>query len=100
MIWERISGSVQLKARYEDYTETEFLEFLNEFFHSATTLEGDDFGRYISQLARHFATITEHPDEDDLIFHPPKGMVHTPAGILAAVKEWRSANGKAGFKAA
>lgn len=89
---------MQLKDRYEDYTEAEFLEFLNEFFDSVTTLEGDEFGRYISQLADHFATITEHPDKDDLIFHPPAGMVHTPAGILAAVKEWRAAHGKASLK--
>lgn len=89
---------MQLKDRYEDYTEAEFLEFLNEFFDSVTTLEGDDFGRYITQLAGHFATITEHPDEYDLIFHPPKGMLHTPAGILAAVKAWRAANGKAALK--
>lgn len=79
MVNEFQGGSMQLKARYQDYTEADFLEFLNEFFDSVTTLEGDDFGRYISQLASHFATVTEHPDEDDLIFHPPKDRVDTPA---------------------
>lgn len=87
-----------LKARYEDYTEAEFLAFLQEFYGGAGTLEGDEYGEYIGGLGEHFATVTEHPGKCDLIFHPPADMEDSPNGVLAAIKSWRAANGKPGFK--
>lgn len=89
---------MELKDRYEDYTELEFLGLIKEFFDSSTSLEGDEYSRYISKLSRHFEMITEHPRKNGVIFHPDPGVEDSPAGVLKAVKEWRAANGKPGLK--
>ncbi|MFJ2456687.1 bacteriocin immunity protein [Pseudomonas protegens] len=91
---------MELKNKYEEYTEAEFLEFLGEFFNSKTTLDGEAFGKYIRKLAKHFEDITEHPEKKGLIYYPSEGVENSPEGILKAVKEWRAANGKPGFKTA
>lgn len=89
---------MELKGSYEDYTEAELLEFLNEFFNSSTELEGDAYGRYISKLSRHFESITEHPEKNGVIFYPAEGVEDSPAGVLGVVKQWRALNGKPPLK--
>ncbi|WP_460149178.1 bacteriocin immunity protein [Pseudomonas sp. S3_E10] len=87
-----------LKEKYEDYTEAEFLELLEEFFTNKHNLEDDALGKHINTLAIHFTKVTEHPEKNGLIFYPAEGVEDSPAGILNVVKKWRAANGKPGFK--
>ncbi|XSS63203.1 bacteriocin immunity protein [Pseudomonas sp. B11] len=89
---------MELKNKLEDYTESEFKEFLAEFFSNKQGLKGEDLGKYINKLAKHFDEITEHPEKNSLIFYPAEGVEDSPEGVLKVVKEWRAANGKPGFK--
>ncbi|AWM92034.1 bacteriocin immunity protein [Pseudomonas sp. 31-12] len=85
-------------SRIEDYTESEFLEFLRELFDGGEDLTADEFDQYMIERIKHFETITEHPDRSDVIFYPKEGQEDSPEGILKAVKEWRALNNKPGFK--
>jgi hypothetical protein len=85
------------KEKIEDYTEAEFLSFLQEFFDDSE-LTGDQLGEYISKLSKHFEQITEHPEKSALIFYPQQGREDSPEGVLSEVKRWRKQNGKPGFK--
>ena len=58
---------MKLKDRFEDYTESEFLLFVTEFFEDTNDLTGDALSQYTSNLARHFEKITEHPRKLSLI---------------------------------
>ncbi|WP_313741600.1 bacteriocin immunity protein [Pseudomonas sp.] len=98
------------KTKLEEYTESEFLEFLNIFFTSEEpeeSTEDDDKAldaldaheAYVDSLVEHFEMITEHPSGSDLIFYPEKGE-GSPEAIIENVKKWRAANGKSGFKPA
>ena len=87
-----------LKERCEDYTESEFLEFLVGFFELPDGLEGSALGSYTDRRIDHFIKVTEHPDGSDVIFYPKEGQEDSPAGILKEVKEWRARNNKPGFK--
>ncbi|MFJ7281481.1 bacteriocin immunity protein [Pseudomonas sp. NPDC099000] len=86
------------KKRLEDYTETEFLAFLGEFFHQTSDLRGQALEDYRDDLLDHFELISEHPDRSDVIFYPKEGQEDSPEGILKEVKEWRALNNKPGFK--
>ena len=87
-----------LKKKYEEYTESEFLEFLRCFFEFPDELEGDALNNHTDKLIDHFNEITEHPDRSDVIFYPKEGQEDSPEGILKEVKEWRARNNKPGFK--
>jgi hypothetical protein len=89
---------MNLKPKLEDYTEFEFLQLLNEFFNSTTTLTGEERDHYIIGLVEHFNKVTEHPAKSDLIFYPRDDREDSPVGILEEVKTWRRLNGKSGFK--
>jgi hypothetical protein len=89
---------MKLKDRFEDYTESEFLLFVTEFFEDTNDLTGDALSQYTSNLARHFEKITEHPRKRAVIFRPTPDREDSPAGVLQEIKEWRKANGKPGFK--
>ena len=83
-----------MKNRIEDYTEEEFLAFIEDIFYSkAPTEKIDDL------WIDHFVAITEHPRRSDVLVFPLEGEEDSPAGVLKRVKEWRAANGKPGFKA-
>ena len=84
--------------RLEDYTESEFLEFLREFFEGGEDLMADEFDKYMIERVKHFERLTEHPDRSDVIFYPREGQEDSPEGILKEVKAWRAANNKPGFK--
>lgn len=86
------------KDKIEDYTESEFLDFLNKMTENPEKLRGKNYGDYVDRFVNHFVKITEHPAKTDVIFYPKEGQEDSPEGILKEVKEWRSANGKPGFK--
>ncbi|WP_285431025.1 bacteriocin immunity protein [Pseudomonas sp. fls2-241-R2A-110] len=85
-------------SRIEDYTESEFLEFLRELFEGGEDLTADEFDQYMIERVNHFEEITEHPGGSDVIFYPKEGQEDSPEGILKEVKEWRALNNKPGFK--
>jgi hypothetical protein len=85
-------------SRLEDYTESEFLDFLRELFDGGEGLTGDEFEKYMIERVKHFEAITEHPGRSDVIFYPKEGQEDSPEGILKEVKEWRALNNKPGFK--
>lgn len=99
------------KTKLEEYTESEFLEFLNIFFtpeeEPQESIEDDDevldaldaHEAYVDSLVEHFEMVTEHASGSDLIFYPEKGE-GSPEAIIENVKKWRAANGKPGFKPA
>ncbi|PHM27821.1 bacteriocin immunity protein [Xenorhabdus innexi] len=84
---------MELKHSISEYTEAEFLKFLQIICDSDTETEEE---HHI--LVRHFEKVTEHPSGSDLIYFPKDGEDDSPAGILKTVKAWRSKNGKSGFK--
>ena len=90
----------ELKPRYKDYTEAEFLAFVTLMFENDSPLEGRAYEVWKTKLIRHFEAITEHHDALDVIYFPPKGAEDTPEGVVSRIKEWRNANGKSGFKPA
>ncbi|ABA77185.1 MULTISPECIES: bacteriocin immunity protein [Pseudomonas] len=90
---------MKLKDKIEDYTETEFLLFVTEFFENTNSLTGDALSAYTSNLALHFEKITEHPRKRAVIFRPTPDREDSAAGVVEEIKKWRQANGKPGFKA-
>ncbi|CNI17577.1 colicin immunity protein [Yersinia aldovae] len=84
---------MELKRKYEDYTESEFLEFIKGIYEVNTDSES-----LHSSWVTHFAKIVEHPSGSDLIYYPEDGVDDSPEGILAEIKKWRAENGKLGFK--
>ena len=83
------------KNLLSDFTEGEFLSFV-------TSICNDTYDTEEAHInaVRLFRKVTEHPDGSDLFYYPKPGVDNTPAGIVKTVKEWRAANGKAGFKSA
>lgn len=86
---------MQLKGKFEDYTESEFLELVTKI----CMVEVKSEKEHIS-LVRHFGKITEHPQRYGVIYYPDPEMEESPQGIVNFIKNWRAANGKPGFKQA
>ncbi|ECG8633828.1 bacteriocin immunity protein [Salmonella enterica subsp. salamae] len=84
---------MELKNSISDYTEAEFLALVTAICNADTSSEEEQI-----KFVTHFEKITEHPSGSDLIYYPKEGEDSSSAGILKAVKEWRAANGKSGFK--
>ncbi|CAH6635372.1 bacteriocin immunity protein [Pseudocitrobacter vendiensis] len=87
-----------IKPAIEDYTEEEFLEFLNEFFINTKHLKGDEFEKHIDCLLEHFDKIVTHPEGNGLIYYPPDDREDSPEGILQEIKRWRKSQGLPLFK--
>lgn len=89
---------MELKQRLEDYTESEFIEFLNEFFENPGNLKGREFESHIDSLVDHFDKIVDHPEGNGLIFYPPDDREDSPQGIIEEIKRWRKSQGRPSFK--
>ena len=87
---------MSLKSSFSEYTEAEFLEFMETVFQE-NVAEADE---RLDMLLEHFEKITEHPEGTDLIYYAASDLDSTPEAITKKVKEWRAANGKPGFKSA
>jgi hypothetical protein len=83
----------ELKERYEDYTESELIGFLDDIYAVRSSSEAEN-----RSWIRHFEKITEHPMGSDLFFYPQPGADCSLLGVLDTVKRWRAENGKPGFK--
>jgi hypothetical protein len=77
----------------EDITEAQFLELVKKI---CTLYYKSD--REHNKAVFDFEHLSEHPEGSDLIYHPKKLADTSPDGIVKTVKDWRSANGKLGFK--
>jgi predicted signal transduction protein with EAL and GGDEF domain len=82
-----------LKAKFEHYTESEYLSLINRLFQGdyRSEKEHDD-------IVENIVKTSEHPNEIDILYYPEEGVEDSAAGVLKAIKEWRAANGKPGFK--
>ena len=89
---------MELKKRIEDYTEAEFIEFLNEFFSNVHNLKGRELESHIDSLVDHFDKIMDHPESNGLIFYPPDDREDSPQGIIEEIKRWRKSQGRPSFK--
>jgi biotin synthase-related radical SAM superfamily protein len=83
-----------MKTNFSDYTEAEFISFMQEI-RAANKGAPDEV---LDPLLSHFCDITEHPDGTDLIYYPEDGTDNSNKGITDTVKKWREANGLPGFK--
>ena len=84
---------MNLKNKFEDYTESEYISLINRL------VEGD----YSSEkehdaIVDNIVSTSEHPNGTDILYYPEKGVEDSPEGVLKAIKTWRAANGKPGFK--
>lgn len=82
---------MELKHKFEDYTEAEFTQLVSEI----CSAKGGE--AHQDKLLENFISVSEHPEGSDLIFYS-EDKDATPAKIVAAVKAWRKAHGKRGFK--
>ncbi len=82
------------KQKFEEYTESEFLDFLQEIYRA----NEDQPDHILDPLLMHFKHVSEHPSATDLIYWPAAGKNGTVEEVIKEVKEWREQNGKPGFK--
>ncbi|PCR94536.1 bacteriocin immunity protein [Pseudomonas fluorescens] len=83
-----------IKASISDYTEHEFISFVDEIFKEdkASTDARADL------LVRHFNKIVGHPEKMNLIYRPLPEADDSAEGITRTIKEWRISQGLPGFK--
>ena len=84
------------KQRFEEFTEQEFIDFLNELFRE----DESGIDERPDKLLLHFKDLAGHPLGSDLIYYPESGADNSAEGITQTIKEWREANGLPGFKKA
>ncbi len=82
-------------ANISDYTEAQFIQFMDELFKANDNGASDEA---LGELLDQFRLLTEHPDGTDLIYYPEDGADDTARGITETVKKWREDNGLPGFK--
>lgn len=83
-----------MKKSISDYTEAEFIRFMQEI-RGANKNASDEV---LGELLEKFRQLTGHPDGSDLIYYPEDGADNSNEGITETVKVWREANGLPGFK--
>ncbi|WP_234096014.1 bacteriocin immunity protein [Citrobacter portucalensis] len=89
---------IHFKQKIEDYTEAEFIEFLNELFENPGNLKGREFETHCNMLVKHFDKIVDHPESNGLIFYPPDDREDSPQGVIDEIKRWRKSQGRPSFK--
>ncbi|MDE1186591.1 MAG: bacteriocin immunity protein [Pantoea sp.] len=82
---------MELKNKYEDYTEAEFTQLVTEIF----TVEGSE--AYQDELLENFIAVSEHPNGSDLIYYNQDENI-TPRKVVEEIKNWRADNNKSSFR--
>ena len=82
-----------LKDRYEEYTESEYLNIINRLFQGGFSSE-----KKHDAFVDNIVITSEHPNGTDILYYPEQGVEDSPTGVLEAIKQWRAANEKPGFK--
>ncbi|QCY14669.1 bacteriocin immunity protein [Pseudomonas sp. MPC6] len=83
---------MELKSKLSDYTEAEFIEFINEIKFGSNDEAQED------KLIFHFKKVVGHPAGSDLIFYPENNVENSAKEIIQILKEWREAQGLPGFR--
>lgn len=81
------------KNRYEDYTEPEFKTLIIRLFKGDYSSEEE-----LEEIVENIVNISEHPSGSNILYFPEERVEDSPDGVLNAIKQWRAANGKPGFK--
>ncbi|MGB7997356.1 MAG: bacteriocin immunity protein [Photobacterium halotolerans] len=80
-----------MKNSLQDYTETEFLEILEQ------TIEAEE--EDVDTLADFFEEHVRHPKGCDLLFYPTKcGIEDTSQAVIDELKRWYAEQGLLCFK--
>jgi hypothetical protein len=85
---------MELKSKFEEYTEAEYAALINRLFQGGFHSEEEH-----DAIVDNIVITSEHPNGTDILYYPEEGVEDSPEGALQAIKQWRSANGKPGFKA-
>ena len=85
---------MQFKQKLEEYTEAEYLGLIERLFQGGFSSE-EERDSFVENIAR----TSEHPNGNGVLYYPEQGVEDSPAGVLNAIKAWRAANNKPGFKA-
>lgn len=84
---------MKLKDHLFEYTESEYLKLIETLFSGTYSSEKEH-----DEIVENIVRTSEHPDGTGVLYDPREGVEDSPNGVLGAVKEWRAANGKPGFK--
>lgn len=82
-----------LKSKFEDYSESEYATLINRLFQGGFSSEEEH-----DAIVDNIVSTSEHPNGTGILYYPEPGVEDSPAGVLEAIKQWRAANGKPGFK--
>ncbi|MNQ42580.1 Colicin-E9 immunity protein [compost metagenome] len=84
---------MNLRNEFSEYTEKEYLNLIKSLFegHYSSEYEHD-------AIVENIVLTSEHPDGTGVLYDPREGIEDSPSGVLNAIKTWRAANGKPGFK--
>lgn len=83
---------IALKDNLSDYTETEFLSYVEKIYGAELSEEEED------RLINHFKKIVKHPKGSDLVFWPDDSQEDSPNGVISELKRWYSEQGIPCFK--
>jgi hypothetical protein len=81
-------------AALSEYTEDQFIRFLQEIRLANKGASDEELGELLDQ----FRQLSGHPDGIDLIYYPEAGADNSNEGITETIKLWREANNLPGFK--
>jgi hypothetical protein len=84
---------MNLKTKFEDYTELEYLTLVSSLFEGTYSSEEEQ-----DNIFENIISTSEHPTASDVLCHPGDGIEDSPHGAVRIFKQWRAANGKPGFK--
>lgn len=86
-----------MKSTISDYTEGEFLEFLEGIASVDSSLYPSE--RSHTNAILEFERLSQHPLGSDLLYRPTKhGLADSLDEVIRVVKEWRAEQGLPGFK--
>ena len=87
-----------MKRELSDYTEREFIEFMNGIVTVDASLYPSE--RAHTKAILEFKRLASHPSGTDLLYYPKKhGLTGSLVEVVEVIKQWRSAQGLAGFRA-
>ena len=84
---------MNFKNKFEEYTESEYTSLINRLVVGDYSSEKEH-----DAIIDNIVSTSEHPNGTDILYYPEPGVEDSPAGVLEAIKQWRTANGKTGFK--
>jgi hypothetical protein len=84
---------MKLKDKFEEYTESEYIALIDRLAQGDYSSEKEH-----DEIVDNIVSTSEHPNGTGILYYPEEGVEDSPAGVLKAIKAWRAANGKPGFK--